>query len=418
MNPIKSKSTLLTISLKALLPVAGLFIFGPLCLLAQSGPPTNGLQLWLRADAGVSVNGSGGVTNWADQSTNGFNAILPAVATPPTYIANEPVLNNKPAIQFDDTQYLQLGSTLDIVGDMSCFVVMSLEPNVNDYRGIFDQGSATNAVPFPDQWLIYANYDHGGKIAVQRGDGKDTGYVLGTDYDVAFSDSPPATGRYISLAFTATGTNIAIFQDNVDFGVSGFPSTLSIAAGGVPMLFGARYGTSSGSPEANSLRGRIAELLIYNVSLSDTDRTNTSTYLANKYNLAYSVTCDLATTPANGSTIAAPATISATATTTAAGASITQVNFEANGITIASVTAPPYVVPISVLNPGTFTLTAVAVDNLGLLTKSAPVTLTVTGSAPTFTPGSKPRFVVGCQRRLDDQRQRRRHKLGRSIRQW
>lgn len=42
------------------------------------------LQLWFRADAGVSVDGSGtNVTQWADQSANANHALQTAL-TPPT----------------------------------------------------------------------------------------------------------------------------------------------------------------------------------------------------------------------------------------------------------------------------------------------------------------------------------------------
>jgi hypothetical protein len=388
MTYLKSNNSVSIVSVQALLATV-LLIFSPLFLQAQPAPPTNNLQLWLRADAGVTLNGSGGVTKWTDQSANGFYAVPPTnvvpPANPPTFISSETVLNGKPAIQFDAGQYLDLQSNLDIVGDLSVFVVLELEPNVLDYRGIFDQASPVNAVPFPNEWML--NND-GRTLRVQRGDGVDVGYQQGIDWDFVFSSAPAATGRYISIAYTAIQeTNIAFFQNNLSFGQASMASTLQIVGGGIPMRFGARYGTSSGSPVVNSLRGRIAELLMYDTAVSDTDRTNIATYLANKYNLAYSVTCDLAASPTNGSTVAAPANILATATTTAVGASIARVDFYDNSIVVASVTAPPYQVPLTLLNPGVLSLTAVAVDNLGLATTSAPVTLTVTGT-PTFTPGS------------------------------
>lgn len=43
----------------------------------------SGLQLWLKADAGVVVNGSNGVTAWADQSLNTTGAVTPASGREP-----------------------------------------------------------------------------------------------------------------------------------------------------------------------------------------------------------------------------------------------------------------------------------------------------------------------------------------------
>src|SRR5882757_2709243 len=44
-------------------------------LQAQTLPVTNGLQLWLKADVGITKNASGQVTAWADQSGFGNNAV-------------------------------------------------------------------------------------------------------------------------------------------------------------------------------------------------------------------------------------------------------------------------------------------------------------------------------------------------------
>ena len=48
-------------------------------LQAQTLPITNGLQLWLEADFGVTTNASAQVTAWADQSGLGNNATQPTV---------------------------------------------------------------------------------------------------------------------------------------------------------------------------------------------------------------------------------------------------------------------------------------------------------------------------------------------------
>src|SRR5690349_11141937 len=51
---------------------------------AQTLTITNGLQLWLNADVGVTTNGSGQVTAWADQSVLGNNASQGTLASAPT----------------------------------------------------------------------------------------------------------------------------------------------------------------------------------------------------------------------------------------------------------------------------------------------------------------------------------------------
>src|SRR4051812_33692089 len=64
------KRSLLPVAISTMLVWSG---FNPLAH-AQTLPITSGLQLWLDADTGVTTNGSGQVTTWADQSGLGNNA--------------------------------------------------------------------------------------------------------------------------------------------------------------------------------------------------------------------------------------------------------------------------------------------------------------------------------------------------------
>ena len=61
-------------------------------------PTTNGLQVWLRADAGVVTNASGLVTSWADQSGHGNDATQADTTAAPLWKAN--VINGQPALNF------------------------------------------------------------------------------------------------------------------------------------------------------------------------------------------------------------------------------------------------------------------------------------------------------------------------------
>ena len=66
--------------------------------LPQSTIPTAGLQLWLRADAGVdTLNGT--VSRWHDQSGNGNDAIQASASRQPLLVAGR--LNGIPVVRFD-----------------------------------------------------------------------------------------------------------------------------------------------------------------------------------------------------------------------------------------------------------------------------------------------------------------------------
>ena len=69
--------------------IAGLLVFlaAAGALHAQVLTVTNGLQLWLKADAGVTTNAAGGVTQWTDQSPNGNNAVQTSDVSAPQFVA-------------------------------------------------------------------------------------------------------------------------------------------------------------------------------------------------------------------------------------------------------------------------------------------------------------------------------------------
>jgi hypothetical protein len=85
------------------------------------------------------------------------------------------------------------------------------------------------------------------------------------------------------------------------------------------------------------------------------------------------------TGPANNSTMTLPGTLalSATASSPAAGGSITKVEFRANGAVLARRTSAPYAYTWTLVPPGTYTLVAVAYDNKGLSTSSNAISVQV-----------------------------------------
>ena len=83
------------------------------------------------------------------------------------------------------------------------------------------------------------------------------------------------------------------------------------------------------------------------------------------------------TAPTGGGTFTAPATIAVTAAATDSDGTITSVSFYAGGSLIGTSSTSPYSVSWPNVAAGSYTLTAVAADNLGATTTSAPVAITV-----------------------------------------
>ncbi len=88
------------------------------------------------------------------------------------------------------------------------------------------------------------------------------------------------------------------------------------------------------------------------------------------------------TAPANNAVIVLPATVTINATASDADGTISKVEFYRDGILLGTDTASPYSYVWSNPAAGTYVLTAKATDNLGVVTTSAAVTITVKINQP------------------------------------
>jgi phosphatidylserine/phosphatidylglycerophosphate/cardiolipin synthase-like enzyme len=87
------------------------------------------------------------------------------------------------------------------------------------------------------------------------------------------------------------------------------------------------------------------------------------------------------TAPANGSTYAAPAAVTISATAADSDGTIAQVEFFANNTLVGTDTTSPYSVNWNATSPGSYSLTAKATDNRGGLTTSGARSITVSGGS-------------------------------------
>lgn len=87
------------------------------------------------------------------------------------------------------------------------------------------------------------------------------------------------------------------------------------------------------------------------------------------------------TSPADGAAFVAPVNITLNATASDSDGTIQQVAFMANGAPIGTALSNPYTFTWNSVPAGTYTVTAVATDDDGAMTTSAPVTITVTAPA-------------------------------------
>ena len=109
-------------------------------------------------------------------------------------------------------------------------------------------------------------------------------------------------------------------------------------------------------------------------------------------------TVSLSPAPATSVTVNTPVSLTATATA-ASGFNLVSVQYFANGVSIGSASAFPYLAKWTPTAVGTYSITAVATDNVGSTTTSVAASVTVTaGSAPTIalvSPNSGATYAVG-----------------------
>ena len=240
---------------------------------------TNNLLMWFKADAGVTVDGSGtNVSQWADQSGNGYLAVQ-TLSTPdrPDFVTN--AINGKPALQFDGTvsgdRLVISNNTVNLTSGLSIFIVARNNVRRN-YNGLFKIFPGSNPGTASSDLEVY--WQEG---TTDSGSGNII-YVSNRDtYPTTFGEidginQPPSVGRpylYDLVAVSSGATQrVNGATAGVPVGNTFVPVNANFAAIG--------YGFS-----AYPLDGQFAELIVYNAALSSAQRDNVWAYLEGKYSL-------------------------------------------------------------------------------------------------------------------------------------
>lgn len=238
------------------------------------------------------------------------------------------------------------------------------------------------------------------------------GVLIGTDTTSPFSvpwSSVPA-GTYSLTAVATDNVGAATTSSTVSVTVNA-PPTVTITSPTAGAAFTAPASTTISANAADS-DGSVSSVAFYaNGALIGTDTTSPfsvpwSGVSAGSYSLTavatdnrgatttsspVSVTVSVAanvpptvvlTAPAAGSVFTAPASTTVSANAGDSDGTVASVAFYANGSLIGTDPTSPYSVPWSAIPAGSYTLTAVATDNLGAQTTSVPVNVTVNGAAP------------------------------------
>jgi len=230
----------------------------------SSFPNITGLKLWLKADAGITKDGSGLVSSWADQSGNNYNATQGSDSLKPQWVDNQ--INGEPVLRFDgNNDLLSLGDVLDLHtrGYSMSVVYKKTGSNLSVVAGKTELTGVQEYELLSLGGNNVSMYLSGDPPSSLGNDFNQSDYVMVSAVQDRSITSQPrhlyANGSLI--ASDANGTNIEDFDSTWNFNI------------------GARnFGNYN-------FGGDIAEIIYYDNPLSDNNRQKVETYLEAKYGI-------------------------------------------------------------------------------------------------------------------------------------
>ena len=227
-------------------------------------PAPPALAAWFKADAITGLVEGASVEIWSDSTGNGFDATQGSVAACPTYARN--MVNGVPALHFDGGDYLAFSRPVE--DDFTIVCVFRSSQGVGTGTAFYQgAGLVSGEVPmFVDDYGLSLNAD---------------GFVLaGTgnpDVTAVSSNSGFNDGAVHVVTFIREGSSgaLALYVDGV-FEGSATGGTQSLTEPD-QLVIGAQQTLD------NYLDGDIAEIMIYESALSESDRLRVEEMLNYKY---------------------------------------------------------------------------------------------------------------------------------------
>lgn len=255
-------------SLSAILAtiVAQSFLVSALLAQSPGGIGNTDLQLWLRSDMGISASGNNvPVPLWEDQGPLLNHATQSSPIAQPLLQAKR--INGYPALRFNFTDHFMEAdlSTLNS-GDYTVFVVsLRANGNPNSYLMGIDQSTPTA--------------------------GFSLGYPSATSFDLSqfgsstslVSPAYAGANEVPSIVNVSKSAASGFFNEIVRSGTN-INATSAIATGSESGI-----GLIGRGSNGNGFRGHIAEVIVYNRSLSVAETSAIKTHLALKYGLTIDV---------------------------------------------------------------------------------------------------------------------------------
>ncbi len=219
-----------------------------------------GCQIWLDANQIEGLNDGDLVTTWSDVSGAGNDAAQATATNKPTYKTN--IVNGLPVVRFDgNDNYMKITDSADFkVANITLFIVAKKD-NVSALQLLIDYPHTTShsdpyfrwSLLVGGSWQMSHRWNGGDHIGANNGITADTWYVIDLKDNVSFRNG-------VSNASDA------------DADLS-YPNAVGIYIG-------------SNVTPGEFWDGDIAEVILYDTSLSDANRTLVRDYLSDKYGIS------------------------------------------------------------------------------------------------------------------------------------
>ena len=221
-----------------------------------------GCALWLDAADTTTITGGSAVTAWNDKSGNGVNAASPIG----TITTNSTPINKLNTIRFGTTSYLTIPS-LTLTTNITAFAVL---------RGVTTQGTGPAGYFFlgrGNQPSFFTYTTGSGSFSALFASGNETDWSLPSSN---YFYNNPGIVCVTNNASYVNGTQLTLLSGSVPNNITAGTYT--------SLLVGGR-----GSGFTDSVAFDYAELIVYNTSLTTTQRQQVEGYLAAKWGLLSSV---------------------------------------------------------------------------------------------------------------------------------
>jgi len=212
--------------------------------------PSDGLVLWLKADKGIITDTKGLDSLWQDQSGNKTDAFQTTNTLRPSIVKND--INGRSALRFGNGTFLNAPSRFPVNSSYTVIVVMCPQ-NLNVYGHILS-GTSTRYL-----WLGGTAYPE-----------------FGQNYQSLGVSNYAVPSAFCTIAAVANDSSkLANIYVN---GKNGDTATYRVTNSDSGISIGALWGE-------NTFEGDIAEILVYNRALNNSELNAADAYLNGKYGI-------------------------------------------------------------------------------------------------------------------------------------